>query len=302
MKQLVKKIKSEHNFKIFEFEAMKNHTTINSGGVCRLLCIPDSIDDLRDLMALVHEFAVDYRVIGRGSNLLFTDILHEIVVIKISKTLNFLEVADDHISVGAGYSTQQFAKTVSKLGVCGFEFAGGIPGTIGGAIYMNAGAHTSDFAAMVQSVTYMDPLGKIHTINKEQCDFTYRHSIFNRIDAIIVSVCFKKELADKAVVFKRMSGNLEYRKEMQPLDVPSCGSTFKNPPGHHAGKLIEECGLKGYKIGGAQVSEKHANFVVNIDGGSSTDLLDLIELIIKTVKEKKGIDLTAEVEIVGTHE
>ncbi len=278
---------------------MKDYTTMRVGGKVTCVVTPDNIDQLALVLKLVSENDIDYKILGKGSNSVFSSKDMDIVIIRIANVLNDLEIESDYIKVGAGYNMQTLARQLSKKGFSGLEFAGGIPGTVGGAIFMNAGAHLGDMQSIIISVDYMDEDGLVYTFDNSECQFSYRHSIFQEKSYIILSCKLKITLGDKAEVFKRMSGNLEYRKEMQPLEYPSCGSTFRNPPGEHAGKLIEECGLKGFRIGGVCVSEKHANFVINDQNGTGEEVYELVQHIKDVVYEKTNIKLHSEMEFIN---
>lgn len=283
---------------LLENESMVHHTYVKTGGRVKMLYIPRSVEALAKTYKFIKDNGINYYVIGRGSNLLFSDHPGEMVVIKLSKILDDVEIVGTNVVVGSGYSLQALARKVSKLGLSGLEFAGGIPGAMGGSTFMNAGAHTGDLSKIITRVTTVTSSGNIKHYTNEECKFGYRHSIFQENDDIIVEIEMELEQCEVAEVFKRMSGNLEYRKEMQPLDMPSFGSTFRNPAGDHAGRLVELVGLKGFKIGGAQISEKHANFIVNFDLATTQDYIDLIELAKSRVKAETGFDLETEVRIV----
>lgn len=299
MNTVINVIEQQQLGQIIINETMKNHTSIRTGGKVACLYMPKSIDALRTVIELLQEQDVEYKVIGRGSNIIFPDTDSNLFIIKINNVINEMECDECLVKVGAGYSLQTLAKVLSKKGYSGLEFAGGIPGTVGGAVFMNAGAHSGEMSMIVTEVTTLKTDGSLVTYTNEQCEFTYRHSIFQTNDEIIVGVTLKLEQDDPAATFKKMSGNLAYRQEMQPLDQPSFGSSFKNPVGMHAGKLIEEAGLKGVRLGGAQVSEKHANFIVNTGTATSEDVLNLINHVQSRISEHHGVDLKTEVEIVS---
>lgn len=283
---------------LLENESMVHHTYVKTGGRVKILYIPNSIQSLINVVEFINNKNIKYTVIGRGSNLLCLDELSEMIIIKVSNVLDEVQINDNSVIVGAGCSLQALAKKVSKLGLSGLEFAGGIPGTIGGATFMNAGAHSGDMEKIVSKVKTITKSGQIKEYTKQECEFSYRHSIFQDNNELIIEVCLDLEQCEAASVFKRMSGNLEYRKEMQPLDKPSFGSVFRNPQGEHAGKLVESVGLKGYKIGGAQISDKHANFIINYDLASTSDIIELIELAQSRVKAQTGYDLETEVRVI----
>lgn len=298
IEKIINIIQDENMGEVLVDAPMKDHTSFKTGGKVSAIYSPNSVSNLLKVIKFSKKNNIKFKVIGRGSNLLFPDRDIEMIVIKISHKFNYMEIQeDDKIKVQAGYSTQKLAKVLSKQGYKGLEFAGGIPGTIGGSVYMNAGAHTGEFKDIVEEVVFLDKNNELKTLKKDECNFSYRHSVFQENEGIILEVFLKMQKEDKAAVFKKMSGNLEYRKEMQPLEWPSFGSVFRNPQNNHAGKLIEEVGLKGHRIGGAQISTKHANFIINDGNAKTEDVKALIKLIKKTVKKEKNIDLHQEVEI-----
>ncbi len=300
MEKLIKKIQTDELGEVLLNESLVKHTTMRVGGNARCIYIPNSIESLQTVLEILKINKIDYMAIGRGSNLVFTADDIKTFIIKINNVLETIEFEQEEVIVGAGLSLQKLAKKMSKQGYEGLEFAGGIPSTVGGAVFMNAGAHTGEMSEIISWVEYINEDNEYVRITNEECKFSYRHSVFQELqDTIIVRVGLKIVLGDKAAVFKKMSGNLAYRKEMQPLDLPSCGSAFRNPPGNHAGKLIEECGLKGYVIGGVKVSEKHANFIVNFNNGTAKDVVDLIEHIQSVVYEQTQIKLHTEIRIIN---
>lgn len=277
---------------------LREHSSMRVGGTCAIMYIPSTIGHLQMVVKYISDHKLKHKYIGRGSNIVFADGHLNMIMIKISNVFNNLEIGEEFITVGSGYSMMKFAKEMSKKGYAGLEFAGGIPGTIGGAVYMNAGAHLKEVSSLIHDVDAIDASGNLVTLTNEECNFSYRESTFHNQGYVIVSARFKIIVEDKAVVFKHMSGNLEYRKEMQPLEFPSCGSSFRNPPGEHAGKLIENCGLKGYEIGGAKVSEKHANFIINTGNATASDIIELVSHIQAIVYEETQVKLRAEMEFV----
>lgn len=279
-------------------ESMIHHTYVKTGGRVELLYLPNSINALASTFKFICDNNINYYTVGRGSNILVADKLAPMVIIKLSGVLDECNITDNIVEVGTGFSLQLLSRNVSKLGLEGLEFAGGIPATIGGAIYMNAGAHSGSMDMVVKEVTAITETGEIVTLSNKQCNFSYRHSLFQENKYLIIHAILELKQGDRAQVFKRMSGNLEYRKEMQPLDKPSFGSVFRNPIGAHAGRLIEEAGLKGYQIGGAQISDKHANFIINVDVATTEDIINLIELAKSRVYAESGYQLETEVRIV----
>lgn len=298
METVINLIESEELGAILRDESLANHTTMRVGGIAKYMYIPANLEALIRVIKVLKEEEVKYMTIGRGSNLIFRYDINDTLIIKLSQVMEEIEIETDEVIVGAGRSLQYLAKRMSKAGYQGLEFAGGIPSTVGGALFMNAGAHAGEMSDIVRWVEYINEDDEVIRLTNEECKFSYRHSIFQELhNPIIIRAGLKIILGDKAEVFKRMSGNLEYRKEMQPLDLPSCGSVFRNPPGNHAGKLVEECGLKGYVLGGAKVSEKHANFIVNYDNATAEDIVNLIEHVKAVVYEKTLIKLHTEIRI-----
>ena len=282
---------------VLENEPMERHTSMRVGGKVRAYILCENIDNLIKIIKFLKDKNQKYMIIGRGSNIIFPDYDMDLVVIAINNVLNNLEINNNIITVGAGYSLQKLAKQVSKLGLSGLEFAGGIPGSIGGSVYMNAGAHLSMISNVISKVYCLDENGNKLELTKDKCQFSYRNSIFQKKNLIIYQVELKLEQKERSEVYKKMAGNLSYREELQPLDLPSCGSVFKNPENNHAGKLIDEAGLKGIKIGGALVSTKHANFIVNSGNASAENIKELIIYIKETIKEQFGITLEEEIKI-----
>lgn len=282
-----------------ENELLANHTTWKIGGPTKILVIPRNIDALMRTLSITNESKVPIFIIGRGSNLLISDAGIDGVVIKISDGLDHLEVNGEEVRVGAGYSLIKLATILSKQGLSGLEFAGGIPGSVGGAIFMNAGAHKSDISNIVTDarIVYQDGTEKWYS--KEEMKFSYRTSRLQTDQGICVEAIFQLKEGKRDVIVAEIQKNKEYRKNTQPWNYPCCGSVFRNHLSHHAGKLVEEAGLKGYTIGGAQVSTIHANFIVNIGGATAKNVLDLIDYIKKRVNEKFQVQLETEVELIG---
>lgn len=298
MEKVIKEIQRESLGELYIDENIAKHTSMKIGGKVKYLYVPKDIECLTNVMKKLDQQNIKHHILGRGSNTLFSDSDLNIFIIKISNVLNQLTITDNNIYVGSGYSMQKLAKELSKQGYSGLEFAGGIPGTVGGCVCMNAGAHTSDMKSIVKTVYTIDLQGNHKEYTNESSRFSYRESIFKNNQEIITGVDLIQNKIDPALTFKRMMGNLEYRKEMQPLDKHTFGSVFKNPLNHHAGKLIEELGLKGLTVGGAQISEKHANFIVNNGEATTMDVLKLIEYIQEVVLDEYNIILEKEVEVI----
>lgn len=299
MDRLIEQLREKNVGQVMENEPLANHTTWKIGGPAKILFIPKDTDSLIKALSIIHESQLPVFVIGRGSNLLISDEGIDGVVVKISDVLDCLDVDGDKIRVGAGYSLIKLATKISKKGLSGLEFAGGIPGSVGGAVFMNAGAHQSDISKILTNAKILYPDGKLKWYNNEEMQFSYRTSRLQKDHGICLEAEFQLQYGDRENIIAQIQKNKEYRKKTQPWDYPCCGSVFRNPLPHHAGKLIEEAGLKGYTIGRAQVSTIHANFIVNIGGATAKNVLELIDYIKAVVYEKFGVEIVTEVELVG---
>ncbi len=280
--------------------SLSKYTTYRVGGIALAIVYPKSVKKLISLVKLLTGSKIKYKVIGNGSNLLFSDKNFDGVIIKLTELTNIKFLSYNKIRVEAGYSLPKLSLLVAKKGLAGLEFASGIPGTVGGAIFMNAGAYKSDMGYIVQSVRVLTPDCKIITFENREMDFHYRSSFLQKhpeyicLDAVIKLKKGDKELLDEVIKERRAR-----RIESQPLEYPSAGSVFRNPEGNFAGKLIEDLGLKGYRIGGAMVSEKHANFIINYDNATSADIKNLIDYVHDRVMDEYNIDLKIEQEFVN---
>lgn len=300
MKEIISQLTEANVGKVWENEPLKHHTTIKVGGPVDLMVQPKDKEGLVRTFQLINQFGLPYWVIGRGSNLLVRDGGLRGVVIKLGEGLDYLKIDNCHVTCGAGLSFVKLAMTVAKQGLSGLEFAGGIPGTVGGAVYMNAGAHGSDVSRVLSSAEVLFEDGKITSLSNEELQFGYRSSLLqHKRKGICVEATFELVKANRRDIASKMSQHKNYRRLTQPLKQPCCGSVFRNPKPHSAGRLIEQAGLKGYRIGDAQISPLHANFIVNLGNASARDVLSLIEHIQLTVKSKFGIELQPEVQIVG---
>ncbi|MGC4375548.1 UDP-N-acetylmuramate dehydrogenase [Fictibacillus sp. Mic-4] len=299
MEKLAAQLREENLGKVLENEPLKNHTTLKIGGPADILFEPGSIDSLQRALELIKQEKVPFRAIGRGSNLLVSDNGIEGVVIKLGKGLDHLYKNEEEITVGGGYSLVTLATVLSREGYSGLEFAAGIPGSVGGAVYMNAGAHGSDMSQIVSKARILFPDGSLRWLTNEELAFSYRTSILQKEGGICVEAVLRLNKGEKEEIMAELRKNKDYRKNTQPWNHPCCGSVFRNPLPNYAGGLIETSGLKGTKIGGAQISEMHANFIVNTGGAKAKDVLDLIDFIKKKIKELHGIDMETEVEIIG---
>ena len=281
---------------------MQNATSFKIGGPADLLVQPESKEILGKLIALCKEENVPFLMIGAGSNLLVSDEGIDGVVCRLGEGFNQIDIRGDVITAGAGVSLAKLAKAAQREGLSGLEFASGIPGSLGGAIYMNAGAYGGEMKDVVFETEYMDENGALHTAKGDAHDFSYRHSMFSACCGYILSAKMKLSPKNPEEIADEMRELNARRKEKQPLDKPSAGSTFKRPEGYFAAKLIEDAGLKGTCVGGACVSEKHAGFVVNNGGATCKDVLALMEQIKASVWEKFGVALEAEIKSIGRNE
>ncbi len=282
---------------VFTDEDMRKHTTFKAGGRVKYFVTPDNVEGLKNLLAYLKEHNMDYFVMGNGSNLLVRDEGYDGVVIKIGQNMSHCEVLDNKIKCMAGAFLSKIARDAYENSLTGLEFAAGIPGMIGGAVAMNAGAYGGEFKDVVESVTVMDKEGNVLDLKNDEMDFSYRHSIVFEKEYIVLSTVIKLEKGNKQEISEKMNGFMDARKEKQPLEYPSAGSTFKRPEGHFAGKLIMDAGLRGYTVGGACVSEKHCGFVINKDNATASDILKLMDDVAMIVKEKFDVELEPEVKI-----
>ena len=294
----INKIKKMKIGKVLENEYMKDHTTYKVGGKVNAVILPKSINDLVKLLKEFKKNNVNYKIIGNGSNLIFEDRDYDLFIIKLDE-LNDVKFIGTKIVVGAGYNLMKLAIQTAKLGLTGLEFATGIPGSIGGAVYMNAGAYNSDMGYFVSEVKVLTPDLKVITMYNRDLDFHYRTSFLQKNPGYI---CLEATLilknGQKDLIMEVIEDRKKRRLMSQPLEFPSAGSVFRNPEGDYAGRLIEEIGYKGKKIGGAKVSEKHANFIINNGNAKGEEVIKLIEEIKQIVKEKYNIELKLEQEIV----
>ena len=274
-------------------------TTYKTGGIAKLVVYPNNINNLKQMLKLIHKYNIKYFILGKGSNTLFSDKEFNGVIIKLDKLNNF-KIKQTEIYVESGMILSKLVQASVKNELTGLEFAIGIPGTIGGAIYMNAGAYGNNMSNIVKSVIVLNEKFQIKEIPLEELKFDYRYSIFqDNKNLICVAANIKLEHGNHDEIASKIKENLLKRKNSQPLEYPSAGSVFRNPEGNYAGKIIEELDLKGKNIGGAEISTKHANFIINKNNASSSDILNLIKLVQKEVKDKYKIDLKLEQQLVN---
>jgi UDP-N-acetylmuramate dehydrogenase len=276
---------------------MAPHTSWRIGGPAELLALPADRDDL--LLAL--RWAVDtgtgWRILGNGSNLLVRDEGVRGLVIRVRRVLDEIHEDGGRIEAGAGGSFPALARFAVSRGLTGLEFAAGIPGTVGGAIIMNAGWHEHEVGNLVESVEFLEPDGTVRTLDRDACGFGYRRSWFRGRPGVVLGVVLRMKRGEPDQIRERMERFAASRKANQPTELPSCGSVFLKPEGDFAGRLIDAAGLKGLRVGDIQVSPKHANFFVNLGRGTSADVLTLVERVERAVEEKFGVKLQREFEI-----
>ena len=298
-KELIKEslinIAGEDNVKIDE--DMKKHTTFKAGGKAAFLVTPDSEEKVKELIRFFKENEIANYIIGNGSNLLVRDEGFDGVILEIGSKLSEVVVNENKITAQAGALLSKTANQAYKSGLAGMEFASGIPGSVGGGVAMDAGAYGGELKDIVETVTMCDENGEEITLTVDEMDFSYRHSIVQDKNYIVLSATFALTPGEPEKILETMNDLNQRRRDKQPLEYPSAGSTFKRPEGYFAGKLIQDAGLKGYSVGGACVSEKHSGFVINKGGATATDIITLIGDVQKIVKEKFGVELEPEVKI-----
>jgi len=279
-------------------EPMNKHTSFKTGGMADVFISVSSADELCSLCVTAKALLIPLFILGKGSNLLVSDKGIEGAVVSLAE-LNEISVNGDEITVGAGASLSALCVAAAQNSLSGLEFAYGIPGTVGGALYMNAGAYGGEMVQVVTSATYVTQNGDTGVIEVGDMLLGYRTSVFKQNNNIITSVTLRLKKGETSEIKAKMNDFMDRRKSKQPLEYPSAGSTFKRPEGYFAGALIEENGLKGFSVGGAMVSEKHAGFVINYDNATTDDILKLINHIQNVVLKNNGVTLETEVIFVG---
>lgn len=299
MKEVIEKIKRLGIGKIEENISLSKYTTYKTGGIASCIVYPKDIEKLICLLKVIRNSNMKYKILGNGSNLLFSDQEYRGILIKLTE-FNQLEITHNKIRVGAGFSLIKLSRIAAKNSLTGLEFASGIPGTIGGAVFMNAGAYKKDMGYIVRSVKVLTPDYRIIELENKELNFHYRTSFFKtHPDFICLEANIRLEKGSRNAIEDLMKSRLKRRLESQPLNYPSAGSVFRNPEGRYAGELIENLGLKGFKMGGAMISDKHANFVINVGNATSKDIKKLIGYVQDQVKEKYDIGLKVEQEFVN---
>ncbi|MGG7618761.1 UDP-N-acetylmuramate dehydrogenase [Bacillus coreaensis] len=297
---LAEELKQSKIGTVKENEPMANHTTIKIGGPAELFVEPSSVENLETTMNLIRKYKVQWIAIGRGSNLLVADRGISGVVIKLGSGLDKVEINGTTLTVGGGHSLVSLATSISRKGLSGLEFASGIPGSVGGAVFMNAGAHGSDISKILDKALVLFEDGSLEWVSNEQMEFSYRTSVLQKKrPGVVVEAVFSLKEGNKDSIFSEMQKNKDYRKETQPWNFPCAGSIFRNPLPNYAGKLIEVAGLKGYQIGGAKISEMHGNFIVNTGNAKADDVLQLIQHVKDTIYDLYEVKMETEVEIIG---
>lgn len=285
--------------RVLRDEVMKKHTTFRVGGPADFFVMPGSREELRDITVLCKSEGMPYYIMGNGSNLLVSDRGYRGVIIQIYREMSMITVDENQITAGAGALLSKIAGSALEAGLTGFEFAAGIPGTLGGACMMNAGAYGGEMKDVLKEVTVLTPEGKFTVIPEGELDMGYRTSVIEKKGYVVLEAVIALEKGEHESIRKRMEELREKRVSKQPLEYPSAGSTFKRPEGYFAGKLIEDAGLRGYRTGGAQVSEKHCGFVINTGNAEAKDIMELMKQVSERVMEKSGVLLEPEVRRLG---
>ena len=279
---------------------MSKYTSFKAGGCADEMVIVDTPEELLEVLIELNGKADPYIMLGNGTNTLVKDSGYHGTVVKLGESFNEVKVEGERVTAGGGALLSVIAKAALAESLTGFEFAGGIPGSVGGAIFMNAGAYGGEMKDIVETVTLAKKDGSgVVTVKGEDMDFGYRHSVLEETGDIVLSVTYKLAKGDRQEIQSTMAELTQKRNEKQPVQYPSAGSFFKRPEGHFAGKLVQDAGLKGLTVGGAQVSQLHSGFVINVGGATATDIIDLMHVVQDTVEDKFGVRLEPEVRIIG---
>lgn len=299
MNKVIQEIRTGNYGKFIENVSLKKFTTYKVGGIAMAIVYPRDTTQLINLLKLLKTRNIKYKILGNGSNLLFSDKPYDGILIKLDE-FNKLELNGTNITVGAGYSLMKLAAFATRKSLAGLEFASGIPGTIGGAIFMNAGAYKSDMGYIVKTVKVLTPDFRIITMTNSELNFHYRTSFLqHNPDFICLEATISLKKGQKEKLIEVNKDRKQRRLREQPLEYPSAGSVFRNPEGMASGKLIDDLGLKGLSKGDAQISEKHANFIINRGNAKASDIKELMEFTKNLVKEKYNVDLKIEQEFVN---
>ena len=300
MKQAAERLKQAVGAGIFlTDEPMSRHTTFRTGGPADIYIEPSGVEELKQVLDICREENVAYTIIGNGSNLLVGDGGYRGVLISFGKPFAQVTIEGAQVRTGAGALLSAVAKQVLNASLTGFEFAAGIPGTIGGAVVMNAGAYGGELCQVLREATVLTPEGEVKTLPAEELELGYRTSCVQKNGYIVLEAVFQLQPGNADDIRAVMDDLASKRREKQPLEYPSAGSTFMRPEGHFAGRLIQDAGLRGFRVGGAQVSEKHCGFVINRDHATSADILSLCRQVQEKVKAQSGVELELEVKLLG---
>lgn len=285
--------------RVWRNEPMKKHTTFRIGGAADYYICPENAGQLKTVRDICIAADIPYYIIGNGSNMLVSDNGYRGVIIQTGRNLNGITVEREILRAQSGALLSQLARTALEQSLTGLEFAAGIPGTVGGAVVMNAGAYGGEIKDVLLEATVLTAPGEVVTLMAEELELGYRSSIIKRRKDIVLEAVFKLEAGDAGLIQAEMDRMKEQRVAKQPLEYPSAGSTFKRPEGHFAGKLIMDAGLRGFQVGGAQIAEKHCGFVINKDHASAKDVSTLMKTVQQQVKEQLGVELEPEVKFLG---
>ena len=300
MKQAAERLKQAVGAGIFlTDEPMSRHTTFRTGGPADIYIEPSGVEELKQVLDICREENVAYTIIGNGSNLLVGDGGYRGVLISFGKPFAQVTIEGAQVRTGAGILLSAVAKQVLNASLTGFEFAAGIPGTIGGAVVMNAGAYGGELCQVLREATVLTPEGEVKTLPAEELELGYRTSCVQKNGYIVLEAVLQLQPGNADDIRAVMDALASKRREKQPLEYPSAGSTFKRPEDHFAGRLIQDAGLRGFRVGGAQVSEKHCGFVINRDHATSADILSLCRQVQEKVKAQFGVELELEVKLLG---
>ncbi len=297
MKNIIELLCNIPNLEISENTSCKQLTTFKVGGSCTAV-YPQSVGAFASCIQTLKKNGVKFIVIGNGSNIVFDDNGYDGIVV-VTTELKKIEITENKIYALCGTPLHALCTAACGASLSGLQFAYGIPGTVGGAVFMNAGAYDGEIKDCIVSVRCFD-LEKLKfvTLSKDECDFSYRHSAFEDNGLIIVSADFELQLGDKEEIKREMSEIIQKRRDKQPLNYPSAGSAFKRYPGRYTAKMIDEAGLKGYSVGGAQISEKHAGFIINKDKATCRDIKELVDTVKSVIKDREGIEIECEIRFI----
>ena len=280
-------------------EAMSRHTSFKVGGNVQIFLEPKDEKALQSLLKFINTEKINYYIIGNGSNMLVSDKGYKGIIISMLKFTSPSLIENESITISAGKTLKELTELACENSLSGLEFAYGIPGSVGGAVFMNAGAYDGEIKEVLDKVKVMDKEGNVLSLNAGELDLSYRHSNIEEKGYIVLEAKFNLKKADKSAIWEKMQELMARRIDKQPLNFPSAGSTFKRPEGYFAGKLIDDAGLRGYSIGGAKVSDKHCGFIVNADKASAEDVYALISYVRLKVKDKFGVELEPELRVLG---